>query len=326
MTSVTLPKNEPPVPDRPEPATARSARRLFRHFGVTLESGRKRDTIAWARNVPFLLVQLTPLLIFVVGFSWTALAVAFAFWWIRMFAITGFYHRYFSHRAFRTSRAFQFVMAFWGGTAMQKGALWWAAHHRDHHRFSDEPEDVHSPVQHGFLWSHMGWILSRPTKPTMFTKVKELARFPELRFLDRWHVLPALFAMGAMFGLGALLEAVAPALGTNGWQMLVWGFFVSTVFLYHTTYTINSFTHKFGTRRYETKDDSRNHWLFALLTHGEGWHNNHHHYPSSARMGFFWYEFDPTYWGLWVLSKMRLIWDLRPVPDHVREGKPKPAN
>ncbi len=320
MTTVsTVSRPEPPRPARSRREFMRNAIALFRHFGVQLRRGRKRETIQWMRSLPFLLMHATPLLIFVVGFSPVAAWTAFGFWLVRMFAITGFYHRYFSHRAFKTSRVMQAIMAFWGGTAVQKGALWWAAHHRDHHRHSDAPEDVHSPVRHGFWWSHVGWVLSGPFKPTAMHKVKELARYPELRFLDRFHVLPAIVAGAAMFGLGVLLERVAPSLGTSGGQMLVWGFFVSTLVLYHTTYTINSLTHKFGTRRYATKDDSRNHWLFALITLGEGWHNNHHHYPSSARMGFFWYEYDPTYWGLWIMSKLGLIWDLRPVPAHVLE-------
>lgn len=323
MTAHTISKQHTPPPTPKNRVEAeKNSRALFRHFGVELKSGRKRETIQWVRSIPFLLMQLSPLAILWVGFSPAAAWTAFAFWFIRKFAITGFYHRYFSHKSFKTSRAFQAVMAFWGGMSVQKGALWWAAHHRDHHRFSDEPEDVHSPVRHGFLWSHMGWVLSGPAKKRQWAKVKELAKFPELRFLDKFHILPAVAAGALMFGWGELLEAVAPSWGTNGPQMLVWGFFVSTVVLYHTTYTINSLTHVFGSRRYETKDDSRNHWFFALITLGEGWHNNHHHYPSTARMGFFWWEIDVTYWGLWVLNKLGLIWDLRPVPEHVKAGQP----
>lgn len=322
MTAQTMPKHSPPVAPRDREEAAANARKLFRHLDFELRSGQKRDTIQWLRSIPFLLMHATPLLIFVVGFSPVAAWTAFAFWFLRKFAITGFYHRYFSHRAFKTSRAFQAVMAFWGGMSVQKGALWWAAHHRDHHRYSDEPEDVHSPVKHGFWWSHMGWVLSGPAKKSQLNKVKELAKFPELRFLDKWHIVPSVAAGALMYGWGALLETIAPSWGTSGGQMLVWGFFVSTIFLYHTTYTINSFTHKFGTRRYETKDDSRNHWFFALLTLGEGWHNNHHYYPSTAKMGFYWWEVDVTYYGLLLLEKLGLIWDLRPVPEHVRDGEP----
>jgi stearoyl-CoA desaturase (delta-9 desaturase) len=289
-------------------------RELAQAYGWKGPIRRKRDTIRWVRSVPFLLMQLSVLSVFLVGVSWVAVAIAFAFWAVRMFAITGFYHRYFSNRAFKTSRAMQLVMALWGSMAVQKGALWWAAHHRDHHRNSDTAADLHSPVKHGFWWSHMLWIMSTLAKPTYFQRVKELARFPELRFFDRFHLIVPVLAAGGMFALGAGLENWAPGLGTNGWQMLVWGFFVSTFVLYHTTYSINSLTHRFGSRRFHTSDESRNHWFFALITLGEGWHNNHHHYPSAARMGFRWWEIDLTWYGLWLMSKLGLIWDLRPVP------------
>ncbi len=295
---------------------------LARHFGWDQPLRRKRETIDWWRSAPFLSMHLTPLLIFFVGWSPVAVGVAFVFWALRMFAITGFYHRYFSHKAFKTSRAMQFVMALWGDLALQKGPLWWAAHHRDHHRFSDQPEDIHSPVRHGFWWSHVGWVLSRLSKPTHFDRVKELARFPELRFINRFHWIAPLVAALAIFGLGEWLERVRPAWGTSGGQMLVWGFFVSTLVLYHTTYVINSLTHVFGVRRFETNDGSRNHWLFALITLGEGWHNNHHFAPSSVRMGFRWYEIDLTYYGLWLMSKLGLIWDLRPVPPEASRPSP----
>jgi len=294
-------------------------RRLAAHFGWTKPLSRKRETIEWKKAIPFLLMQASPLAIFFVGFSWIAFAAAFLFWFVRMFAITGFYHRYFSHRSFKTSRAMQAVMAFWGGLAVQKGALWWAAHHRDHHRYSDRDEDIHSPVRHGFIWSHMGWVMSRLSKPTNFEKVRELARFPELRFLNRHHWLPSVCGAVAMGLLGVGLQAWAPQLGTNGWQMLVWGFFVSTFVLYHTTYAINSLTHVFGSQRYETADESRNHWFFALITLGEGWHNNHHKFPSSVRMGIFRHEIDITWWGLWMMEKLGLIWDVRRFPDHARD-------
>jgi stearoyl-CoA desaturase (delta-9 desaturase) len=256
-----------------------------------------------------------------VGFSWTALGVAAAFYFLRMFAITGFYHRYFSHRTFKTSRAGQFLFAVWGSSAIQKGPLWWAAHHRHHHRYSDKPNDLHSPSQHGFIWSHVGWITSKANFPTRLENVKDLVRYPELRFLDRFDVVVTAGVAAFMFGLGALLARVAPELGTSGPQMLVWGFFISTVFLFHGTCTINSLSHTFGRRRYETTDTSRNSFLLSLVTLGEGWHNNHHHFPASTRQGFYWWEIDITYYGLKVLSWLGLIWDLRPVPEHVRSAK-----
>jgi len=273
-----------------------------------------KPRVDWIRALPFVGIHLVCLGIFFVGFSVVAVVVALVAYALRMFAITGFYHRYFSHRSFKTSRFWQFVFALLGNTAAQRGPLWWAAHHRHHHRRSDREEDTHSPRWHGILWSHTGWFLSQRNFRTDLTVVPDLAKYPELRFLNRFDWL-APFAFGAMmFGLGALLQAVAPGLGTSGVQMFVWGFAVSTVLVYHATYTINSLSHRFGKRRFETKDDSRNNFLLALLTFGEGWHNNHHHYPASTRQGFYWWEIDLTYYALRVLSWFGIVRDLRPVP------------
>jgi stearoyl-CoA desaturase (delta-9 desaturase) len=207
-----------------------------------------------------------------------------------MFAVTGIYHRYFSHKTYSTSRLGQFLLALWGGTTVQRGALWWAYHHRHHHLHSDDPEDAHSPHVHGFLWSHIGWITSRRNFPTDYSKIKDLAKFPELVWLNRFDlVVPIVFA-ASLFGLGQLLAAFAPALGTNGWQLLVWGFFVSTTALFHGTACINSMAHLMGRRRFQTGDDSRNSFILALITLGEGWHNNHHRYQSATRNGFYWWE------------------------------------
>jgi stearoyl-CoA desaturase (delta-9 desaturase) len=237
-----------------------------------------------------------------------------------MFAITAFYHRYFAHRAFRMSRGMQFVAAVLGNTAAQRGPLWWAAHHRKHHKTSDTPDDVHSARHRGFLWSHLLWWATRRGWRTDLAQVPDWARYPELRWLDRFDtVVPVLFA-AAMFGLGALLGRCAPGLGVDGWQCLVWGFFVSTVVLYHATFTVNSLSHRFGSQRYATGDDSRNNPWLALLTFGEGWHNNHHHYPVSTRQGFFWWEVDLTFWLLRLLAAVGLVTDLRPVPAAVRDG------
>ncbi len=282
---------------------------------------KQAKSVDWARIVPFIVMHAMCLGVFIVGWSWVAVGVAAALYFIRMFAVTGFYHRYFSHRTFRTSRFFQFVMAVWGGTCTQKGPLWWAAHHRHHHRHSDEPEDVHSPHQDGLWWSHMGWITSPKNFPTNFKAVPDLAKFPELVFLNRFDlIVPVLFAT-SLFFLGMLLNYLAPSLGTSGSQMLIWGYFVSTVFLFHGTCTINSLSHLFGNKRYATKDDSRNNFLLALITLGEGWHNNHHRYPAATRQGFYWWELDITYYGLKLLSWTRLIWDLAPVPLAVRESR-----
>ena len=277
--------------------------------------------VDWLRVLPFVLLHLACLTVIWVGWSWFAVLFAAAMYGLRMFAITGFYHRYFSHKAFRTSRAMQFLFALFGSTAVQRGPLWWASHHRHHHANSDRQEDAHSPVQHGLLWSHLGWFLSDAHFATRNDRVKELAAFPELRFLDRFDVLvPALFAV-AIYGLGSWLEHAVPQLGTSGWQLLVWGFVISTVVLYHATFSVNSLAHTWGSRRYETTDQSRNNALIALITLGEGWHNNHHHFPGSARQGFYWWEIDLTYYGLRMLAACGLIWDLRMVPAGIRDAR-----
>jgi stearoyl-CoA desaturase (delta-9 desaturase) len=203
---------------------------------------------------------------------------------------------------------------------VQRGPLWWAAHHRHHHAHSDRPGDPHSPAQHGFLWSHTGWFMAREHFGTRTALVRDLARYPELRLLDRFDIaVPFLLAL-ALFAAGELLGVEAPWLGTDGWQLLVWGFCVSTVVLYHATFTVNSLAHRLGSRRYATRDDSRNNWFIALFTLGEGWHNNHHHYPLAARQGFYWWEIDLTYYALRLLALLGLVWDLKPVPLAVRES------
>jgi len=311
------------------PAAVRVGRELSRWFdnrdfatrtpdaGVPAEVARRTD---WARMIPFLSMHLACLAVFLVGFSWIALAVTATLYVVRMFAITGFYHRYFSHRSFKTSRAGQFIFGILGASAVQRGPIWWAAHHRHHHVHSDKVEDVHSPVQHGFFWSHMGWFMSNKYFVADMSRVKDLLKYPELRFLDRFDIVVPTALGVAVFLFGVLLKHVAPGLGTNGWQMLVWGFFVSTVLVYHGTYTINSLSHVFGRQRYKTGDTSRNNLWLALITLGEGWHNNHHHYPASVRQGFYWWEFDITFYMLKVLAFFGLIWDLKPVPRAVREG------
>jgi len=277
--------------------------------------------IDWIRAAPFIAMHLACVLVFIVGWSPIAVTVAVLLYAMRMFAITGFYHRYFSHRAFKTSRFMQFVFAALGATAVQRGALWWAAHHRIHHVTSDKENDQHSPKKHGLFWSHLGWFLSRGNFSTELDRVSDFSKYAELRFLDRYDVLvPVIFA-AVIYLFGLLLELYFPQLQTNGMQMLVWGFFVSTVFLYHGTFTINSLAHTLGKKVFPSNDDSRNNFLLALITMGEGWHNNHHYYPGSARQGFMWWEIDMTYYGLLLMKKMGLIWDLRDVPQRVYEKR-----
>ena len=285
------------------------------------------DRVDWVRCLPFIILHLGCLGVLWVGWSPFAVGSAVALYFLRMFAVTGIYHRYFSHRTYRTSRAGQFLLALWGATAVQRGALWWAYHHRHHHQHSDDPRDTHSPHVHGFWWSHIGWITSRRNFPTDYSKIRDLARFPELVWLNRFDtIVPILFATG-LWGLGWLLELYAPGLHTTRWQMLWWAFFVSTTVLFHATACINSLAHLLGRRRFNTPDGSRNSWILACITLGEGWHNNHHRWMSATRQGFYWWEFDPTYYGLKLLSWTGVIRDLQPVPDSVlaEAARPEPA-
>jgi stearoyl-CoA desaturase (delta-9 desaturase) len=273
--------------------------------------------VEWFRITPFLGMHVLCLAPLWVGWSWFALGVAALLYFFRMFAITGFYHRYFSHKTFKTSRAGQFVLGVWGNSAVQRGPLWWAAHHRHHHVHSDDEDDVHSPRQHGFWWSHMFWFTNRRNFDTDLNAVPDLAKFPELRFLDRYDYVVPILLGAAMYLFGAAVEHWAPGLHTTALQILVWGFVISTVVLFHGTCTINSLAHLMGGRRFETSDDSRNSFLLSLITLGEGWHNNHHHYCASVRQGFYWWEIDITYYMLVVCSWCGLIWDLQPVPERV---------
>jgi stearoyl-CoA desaturase (Delta-9 desaturase) len=282
-----------------------------------IDSDSPERRVDWTRIFPFIVLHLGCLGVFRTGASTAAVTTAVVLYAVRMFAVTGFYHRYFSHKTFKTDRGWQFAFAVLGNASVQRGPLWWAAHHRHHHRFADRPEDPHSPVRHGFLWSHIGWLTSRANFPTRKKYVPEWLKFPELVRLNRFDtVVPLLLAAG-LFGFGELLEAVAPGLGTDGPQMLVWGFFISTTALFHATATINSLDHIWGTRRFDTPDTSRNNALLALLTFGEGWHNNHHHYAVSARQGFRWWELDLTYLGLRLLERLGIVRELRDVPERI---------
>jgi stearoyl-CoA desaturase (Delta-9 desaturase) len=257
--------------------------------------------------IPFLFVHLASFSAFLVPFEGWYVGLAVGLYYLRMFGVTAGYHRYFAHRSYKTSRVFQFLLACLAMSSSQKGVLWWAAHHRTHHRYSDQPQDVHSPVQRGFWWAHVGWIFAPRNDEVELSRVGDLARFPELRWLERWHFVPPV-ALAA----GLLLW--------GGLPVLIWGFFISTTLLWHGTFTINSLAHVFGRRRYATPDDSRNNWFLALLTLGEGWHNNHHFYRPAANQGFFWWEFDPTFYALKALSWVGVIWDVRTPPRHVLEA------
>ena len=254
--------------------------------------------IVYPSAIPFVVVHLACFAAIWTGVTAEALAIGIGLYWLRIFAIGAGYHRYFSHRAYETSRAFQLVLAAMAQTTAQKSVLWWAANHRDHHLHSDTELDVHSPRRFGFVYSHLGWIFSRRQEMTNFTRVADFARYPELMWLHRYELAPP-------FALAILCFAVA------GWPGLIVGFFWSTVAVYHATFCINSVAHLVGRRRYVTGDDSRNNWLLAIVTMGEGWHNNHHAYQSSARQGFRWWEYDPTFYLLKLLERLGLVWNLK---------------
>ena len=276
---------------------------------ISGQTGKPERRIDWLGASPFIAIHVLAFGCIWTGITPAAAICCVALYVIRMFAVTGGYHRYFSHRTYKTSRAFQFVLAFVAQTSAQRGALWWAAHHRNHHLYSDQPQDIHSPVQDGFWYSHVLWLFDTGVPATDYRNIPDLARYPELRFLNKYYLLPPIL-------LGAL---VFLTLGASG---LFFGFFVSTVLLWHGTFTINSLSHVFGGRRYATSDDSRNNWLLAIVTMGEGWHNNHHRFSSSTRQGFYWYEYDFTYYILKLLSWMGVVWQLRPVPVSIlQEGR-----
>jgi stearoyl-CoA desaturase (delta-9 desaturase) len=254
----------------------------------------------WVSAIPFILVHLAPLAAFFVTVTWQDWVLCGVLYFVRMFCITAGYHRYFSHRAYKMGRVAQFLMAFGGTAAVQKGPLWWASHHRIHHRYTDVDGDVHSPRE-GFWWSHVGWILSTKYKDTDLDGIKDFAAFPELRWLEKYNWIGP-WALG----IGCLVFF--------GWGGLVIGFFLSTVLLWHGTFLVNSMAHVIGRRRYATPDTSRNSFLIAIITGGEGWHNNHHYLPASVRQGFRWWEYDPTWYVLKGLAAVHVVRDLKNPP------------
>ena len=268
------------------------------------------DTTLWGvstRYTIFVGFHVASFLAIWVGVSWRAIGLGILMYYLRMFGITAGLHRYFSHRTYKTSRAFQFILALLGSLSLQKGILWWAAHHRYHHSNADTEADLHSPKRQGVYWAHMGWFMSRKYCRTKWDRIRDFAKFPELRFLNKFDTLPfILFCLLIYF--------------TMGFQALVWGCFISTVVLFHSTFLINSMAHIFGRRVYKTKDTSKNSLILALITLGEGWHNNHHFYPSAAHQGFRWYEIDITWYILLILEKLGIIWDVRRAPRHVIQG------
>ena len=273
---------------------------MRRNIGLADE----HDDIMYPSTLPFILIHLSCVAAFWTGITWQAVAICITLYWLRMFGIGAGYHRYFSHRSYSTGRFLQFILAFLAQSSAQKSVLWWAAKHRHHHLHSDTQQDVHSPRHKGFVYSHLGWVFSRKHDATDLVKVADLASFPELRWLHKFEVMPAAV-------LAVLCFLIA------GWSGLVIGFLWSTVLVYHATFCINSLAHVHGRKRYVTGDDSRNNWLLAFFTLGEGWHNNHHAYQSSARQGFRWWEIDVTFYVLKALSLMGIVWGLRSPPAEV---------
>jgi stearoyl-CoA desaturase (delta-9 desaturase) len=259
----------------------------------------KRKRYDLGAMLPFLFLHASVLLVLTVPFSLGMIAWLAGSYFLRMFGVTGGYHRYFSHRSYKLNRFWQFCFAFLAQTSGQKGALWWAAHHRDHHLYSDRKEDLHSPVHEGFWWSHLGWILSDEYDHYDPKRIADLVKYPELRWLDKYHLVPTILYGAAIYYIG-------------GYAAFVWGYLVATVVLYHGTFLINSLAHIWGTRRFATPDESRNNFWLALVTLGEGWHNNHHFFMSSTRQGIRWWEVDITYYMLKMLSWIRVTRDLRP--------------
>jgi stearoyl-CoA desaturase (Delta-9 desaturase) len=272
-------------------------------MNASLESGVKPKPSPITLSL-FIIISLTPLFAFTVPFSWELVGIAILTYSLRMFGITGVYHRYFSHNAYKTSRVFQFILAWIGAIAMQKGPIWWAAHHRNHHKYSDTEKDLHSP-KNGFWYSHMLWFLVDDFNEYDPKIIKDYMKYPEIVWMDKYHWVPPL--------------AFSIVLGLISWPVLVWGYGVANFISGHATWTINSLAHVYGKQRFNTGDTSRNNLWLALLTFGEGWHNNHHYYRHSANQGFYWWEIDITFYVLKVLSWFGLIWDLKTVPAHVLE-------
>ena len=266
----------------------------------------KRPSQYWDWDaIPFLTIHLMCLLAFLTGIRWEWVILAIGSYYLRMVAVTAGYHRYFSHRSYKTSRLFQFLLAFLAMTSAQKGVLWWAAHHRHHHKNSDQEEDIHSPLQRGFWFSHVGWILSAHSVPTDMNLVKDFRQYPEICLLNRFYFIPPLVYALMIYSLW-------------GFPGLIWGFFISTTALYHCTFFINSLTHMIGRVRYKSNDGSKNSFILAILCCGEGWHNNHHYYQLAAKQGWFWWEVDLSYYILSFLSWFGIVWDLRVPPEHIK--------
>ena len=285
---------------------------------ITTEPDDLSNKVEWFRCLPFIFIHVLAVSAFFYPVTLYCILLAVASYSLRMFTITAFYHRYFSHRSFKTGRVVQFIGAFIACSSGQRGPLWWAAHHRRHHRHSDTDQDIHSPHAKGVFWSHTLWFMTDYAVPTLLKEIPDWLKFPELRFINRFDWIPVLVLGYGCYLLGSW-DWFYSVTGLNGLSTFIWGFLVPTVFLYHATFAVNSISHLFGKKRFDTGDESRNNSLVAFLTFGEGWHNNHHFFPGSARQGFFPGEIDITYYVLKLMSFLGLVHDLRPVPAWVKE-------
>jgi len=270
--------------------------------------------IFWPSTVILIGIHLGCLTVFWTGTSPVAVGIAFLIFLARGFSMTAGFHRYFAHRSYKTGRVFQFLLGFIGTSATQNGPLWWSAHHRNHHRNSDTDQDPHSLRSKGFWWAHMGWIMDqRAYRRVDTTLIADLVKYPELRWLDRWCLVPPICIVVVLWALGNFLAGSQPELGTSGPQLVTWGFFIATVVGYHVTFSVNSLTHVFGSKRFDTGDESRNNTFVAIVALGEGWHNNHHAFPFAERQGLTWWEIDVTHYILKILSWFGVVWALQGV-------------
>jgi stearoyl-CoA desaturase (delta-9 desaturase) len=250
-------------------------------------------------------------------FSWTNLAAAVIVWWVAGSLGIGLgYHRLLTHRGFKVPKWLEYTLSTFGALALQSGPLSWVTTHCIHHAFTETDKDPHSP-RHGTYWAHIGWIFRGTAQNQTPETVKRYCPdFADDRFhqlLDRYYYIPTV-------AVSLLLLAI------GGWSMVLWAIFLRTVVGWHFTWLVNSATHLWGTRRYETRDDSRNNPLIAVITFGEGWHNNHHAYPRSARHGLVWYEFDQNWLQIKLLEKLGLAKNVYAKQLEIPEPVEEPEN
>ncbi len=251
--------------------------------------------------------------VFMVAFHIGAIAALFFFSWgafltavvLYIFAINmgiGMgYHRLLTHRGYKTPKWIEYFLAVCGTLSLEGGPIFWVATHRVHHQLSDKTGDPHTPTEGGW-WAHLGWILSGES---LHAQTVMLGRYAPDLTKDRFHVWLSKYHWVPLTLVGLGLLAI------GGWKWVLWGIFLRVTLGLHSTWLVNSATHMWGSRRFPTRDESRNNWWVALLTGGEGWHNNHHAHPVSARHGLKWYEFDPNYYGIWVLKQLGLARDIK---------------